>query len=112
MITILSQQQPAAAGPAPVELPPTEPQGDSSPSENQTDSEWVVGPRQMAALAFVAIAALALFSSISYMAGKAVAAPIEALPPIELTVPQPAPPGSASPVHRRPVRIFSRRADH
>jgi cell division septation protein DedD len=46
----------------------------------------------MAALAFVAIAALALFSSISYMAGKAVAAPSDALPPIQLTVPQPAPP--------------------
>jgi cell division septation protein DedD len=92
MITILSQQQPAAAGPAPVELPPTEPQSDASPSENQIDSEWVVGPRQMAALAFVAIAALALFSSISYMAGKAVAAPSDALPPTQLTVPQPAPP--------------------
>ncbi len=95
MITILSQQQPAAAGsasPAPVELPSSEPQNHASPSENQIDSEWVVGPRQMAALAFVAIAALALFSSISYMAGKAVAAPPDALPSIQVKLPQPAPP--------------------
>ncbi len=56
-----------------------------------------MGPRQMAALAFVAIAALALFSSISYMAGKAVAAPSDALPPIKLTVPQPAPPPAPPP---------------
>jgi cell division septation protein DedD len=95
MITILSQQQPAAAGqasPSPVELPSAEPQNETSPAEPQIDSEWVVGPRQMAALALVAIVSLAVFSSISYLAGKAVAAPSDPLPPIQVTLPQPTPP--------------------
>ena len=92
MTTILSQQQATA----PVELPSTDPVQDANPSE-QPESEWVVGPRQMAALAFVAIAALALFSSISYLAGKAVAVPSEALPPIQLKVPQPTPPPAPAP---------------
>jgi cell division septation protein DedD len=100
MITILSQQQPAAAGqasPPPVELPSTEPQNEVNAGEPQIDSEWVVGPRQMAALALVAIAALAIFSSVSYLAGKAVAAPSDALPPIQVKLAQPAPPQPAAP---------------
>jgi cell division septation protein DedD len=52
----------------------------------------------MAALAFVAIAAVAVFSSVSYLAGKAVAAPAEALPAIQVNIPLPAaqPPPSIS----------------
>jgi cell division septation protein DedD len=42
----------------------------------------------MAALAFVAIATIAVFSSVSYLAGKAVAAPSDALPPIQVNLPQ------------------------
>jgi len=91
MTTILSQQEQAAAASA-----SPEPQNEAA-AETQIDSEWVVGPGQIAALAFVVIAAIAVFSSVSYLAGKAVAAPADALPPIQVTVPQPAAPPPAPP---------------
>ena len=94
MITILSQPQTAGAAqasPSQVEVPSTEPEIGGSAAEFEGDSEWVVGPRQMTALAFVGIAAIAVFSSISYLAGKAAVAPSEALPPIQVNLSQPAP---------------------
>lgn len=104
MSSLFSQIQTAAAAsssslaaPAPeVVSPSSELHIEDSPvterQEEQPESEWVIGPKQLAALSFVGIAAIALFSSISYLAGKAAAVPAEALPPIEVKVAQPAAP--------------------
>jgi len=95
MITILSQAQPAPAvapsSPEPVESRSFEAEiAETAPV--QAEFEWVVGPRQMAALGFLAIAGIALFSSVSYLAGKAVGGTSDSLPAIQLKVPQPTPP--------------------
>jgi cell division septation protein DedD len=78
------------------DIPAEQPERSSSvnvPLEVSEEFEFVMGARQMAALAFVAIAALALFSGISYLAGKAAVQLTGApLAPIELKLPQPAPP--------------------
>ena len=83
MLSILSQ---AEAPPASmlVEAPPKV----TEISKVSEQSEWVVGPPQMTALAFVAIAALALFSGVSYVAGKA-SLHLDPLPPIKVPLPQP-----------------------
>jgi cell division septation protein DedD len=87
MLTIFPQPQTATSGAASFPEPLAN-EGqivETAPSEG--DSEWVVGPPQMAALAFLAIAAIALFSGFSYLAGKAMQA--DPLPPIQLKLAQP-----------------------
>jgi hypothetical protein len=95
MLTILSQAQPATSAGTPfpeqVESASIESHIEESVS-TEGESEWVVGPPQMAALAFLGIAGIALFSGFSYLVGKAVGTQLGALPPIELKLPQPTPP--------------------
>jgi cell division septation protein DedD len=84
MITILSQAQPAQAAAAPSPEPVESPFFDDKISLSETtegDFEWVVGPGQMAALGFLAIAAIALFSGVSYLAGKAAVTQPDSPPP-------------------------------
>jgi cell division septation protein DedD len=54
--------------------------------------EFVMGARQLAGLGFVAIAAVALFSTISYMTGKAASEIPQIVPALEVKLPQPPPP--------------------
>lgn len=83
MISILSRAD-APSAPMLVDAPPPP----APVTEVAEQSEWVVGPPQMTALAFVGIAAVALFSGLSYVAGKA-SLQLAPLPPIKVTLPQP-----------------------
>ena len=95
MITILSQPYPAASAAPPVSEPVEPASNEDQTAEGalpEGESEWVVGPRQMAALAFLAIAAIAVCSGLSYLSGKMVGMETGPLPTIELKLPQPAVP--------------------
>ncbi len=103
MLTILSeapavrtsenpaQPRPSAAPPAELRVEQFEEQ--PHVEQEKEEFEFVVGTRQLAGLAFVAIAAIALFSAISYMTGKAASeiAP-EPIPALQIKLPQPPPP--------------------
>ncbi len=100
MLTILSEapavrtseiETPAHTRPA--ATPPAELRVEPREEQPKEEFEFVVGTRQLAGLAFVAIAAIALFSAISYMTGKAASeiAP-EPVPSLQVKLPQPPPP--------------------
>jgi hypothetical protein len=98
MLTILSQPHTATAAAPPFPDPPFPKVTDSDSNEehiadsasSEGESEWVVGTPQMAALAFLGIAAIAVFSGLSYLAGKAMQA--DPLPPIQVKLQQAAAP--------------------
>ena len=58
----------------------------------EEEFEFVVGARHLAGLGFVAIAAIAAFSTLAYMTGKAVSGTSPASPSLELKLSQPPPP--------------------
>jgi hypothetical protein len=86
MITILGRLEPIVET-GKVEIPPAE--SPSSP-EPQSEFELVMGPRQMAGMAFMAVVAIAVFSGVSYLIGKA-SAPKLAPAPVAAAVPAPKP---------------------
>ncbi len=97
MLTILSQPHTATAAAPPFTDPPFPQATDSAANEghiadtlsSEGESEWVVGTPQIAALAFLGIAAIAVFSGLSYLAGKVMQA--DPLPPIQVKFQQAAP---------------------
>jgi cell division septation protein DedD len=96
MLSIL-EQEPVAAAAAPSSQPVAEERAESQNQAPEAEEfEIVVGKRQLASILFVATVMLAVFSSISYLAGKSEtagkAAPQAVLPPIRVVIPPPPPP--------------------
>ena len=74
-----------------------QPEPSASPVDLEEEFELVVGRRQVAALAFLALVVVAVCSGGSYLAGKALSVHAEAPAP-EITIEQPPPPAApASP---------------
>jgi len=69
---------------------------DSPSTEEAGEVELVMGPRQMAGMAFVAVVAIAVFSSVAYLAGKSNA-------PVRTAVASAPPAPPARPLFRAPT---------
>jgi hypothetical protein len=69
-------------------------QSSSSPAVSDVAGDWemVVGPRQVASMAFVATIAVAVCSSVAYLSGKALAEPASAAPAVEVRFARPVAP--------------------
>jgi len=98
MQTILSEAPPLRPSRTDAPAPPpnpttfTEVHIDEALSQTKEEFEFVIGSRQLAGLGFVAIAAIAIFSTICYMTGKAASGTPLVVPALEVKLPQPPPP--------------------
>lgn len=110
MISLLNAEAPISRAakppkpPAPAPPPPPPADSDASPADSEPEFEIVMGRRQIASVALVVVAAVAVFSGVSYLVGRSVS-PRPAAPPAVVqaaTVPAPAPAPVVSPAPAPP----------